>query len=133
MLEEKLPHYGDAEYTPRMRRKGWKLLIEPHARAFCQPNTPPPSLRKMPLKKLFRTAFLDLGNANSIRRRFFANWYGAPNKLEAVAALPIFYIRYLLGINVEGDYSRTVEEVPLKTMFADKTVSESSYLNSSSQ
>jgi len=122
MLEDKLPHYGDAEYTPRMRRRGWKLLIEPGARAFCQPNTPPPSLRKMAFGEMFRTAFLDLGNANSVRRRFYANWYGAPNKIEAVAALPIFYIRYLLGKNIEGNYSNQIPEPTMKEMFSNKVV-----------
>lgn len=132
MNEKRLPHYGDAEFTPRMKRRGWRLLIEPSARVFCQPNTPPPSLGKMPLKKLFRTAFIDLGNANSVRRRFYANWYSAPNKLEALMSVPIFYLRYLLGKNIEGDYANQVSEAELKEELAGKIIRRS-YRSSSSQ
>ncbi len=32
MNSERYPNFGDAEYTPRLRKKGWKLLIEPRAR-----------------------------------------------------------------------------------------------------
>ena len=39
------PNFGDAEFTPRLRRKGWRLLIEPRARVFCQPNDLPPRVR----------------------------------------------------------------------------------------
>lgn len=122
MNERRLPHYGDAEYTPRMRRAGWRLLIEPSARVFCQPNTPPPSVRKMGLKKQLRTLFFDLGNASSLRRRFYGNWYAAPNKLKAIAALPIFYSRYLLGLNLEGEYALKIRELPLKELFAAQIV-----------
>lgn len=31
MDEKKLDQYGDVEYTPRMRKRGWRLLIEPRA------------------------------------------------------------------------------------------------------
>lgn len=122
MNEKRFPHYGDAEYTPRMRRKGWRLLIEPQARIFCQPNTPPPSLRKMNLSKMLNRALLDLGNANSVRRRFWANWFGAPNRAAAVLALPIFYLRYLLGRNLEGDYANRVPEAPLREIYRAKIV-----------
>ena len=76
----------------------------------------------MPLKKLIRTLFIDLGNAHSLRRRFLATWYGAPNKLEGVAAFPIFFIRYLLGRNFEGAYAERVTERPLSETFADRVV-----------
>ena len=122
MNEKRFPHYGDAEYTPRMRRKGWRLLIEPRARVFCQPNNLPPRVRKMPLKKLLRTLFIDLGNAHSLRRRFLATWHGAPSKLEGAAAFPIFFIRYLLGRNIEGAYAEKVTEKPLAETFADRVV-----------
>lgn len=122
MNETRFPHYGDAEYTPRMRRKGWRLLIDPSARVFCQPNTPPPSLRKMNLKKMLDRALLDLGNANSVRKRFWANWYGAPNPVSGLVALPVFYVRYLLGKNLEGSYADAVPEAPLKELYRTKVV-----------
>lgn len=133
MNEKRFPHYGDSEYTPRMRKRGWKLLIEPAARVFCQPNNLPPTVSKMPAGKMFRTLFLDLGNANSLRRRFYGTWYGAPNRLEGMLAFPIFYIRWLFGRNLEGSYAETIKEDPLSEIYADKVIPRRSGLSSSSQ
>lgn len=122
MNENRFPHFGDAEYTPRMRRKGWRLLIEPRARVFCQPNNLPPRVRQMPLKKLLKTLFLDLGNTHSLRRRFLATWFGAPNSLEGTLAFPIFFIRWLFGKNIEGKYADQIEEKPLSETFSNKII-----------
>ena len=122
MNEKKFPHYGDAEYTPRMKKRGWNLLIEPHSRVFCQPNTPPPSVRKMPLRRVLKTLFIDLGNANSLRRRFYATLYGAPNRVEGLLAFPIFFLRLIAGRNLEGSYAETVREKPLSQTFAERVV-----------
>jgi GT2 family glycosyltransferase len=105
MNEKRFPHFGDAEYTPRMRRRGWRLLIEPRARVFCQPNNLPARVRNMPFKKLMRTLFVDLGNAHSLRRRFLATWHGAPNRFEGAIAFPIFLMRWAFGKNIEGSYA----------------------------
>jgi GT2 family glycosyltransferase len=122
MDEKRFPHYGDAEYTPRMRRAGWTLLIDPRARAFCQPNTPPPSVGKLPFGKKLRTLFFDKGNANSLWRRTYANLYGAPNKFSGLFATPIFYVRYLIGRNYETSYAEVAPEPHLKELYADKVV-----------
>jgi GT2 family glycosyltransferase len=122
MNEKTFPHFGDAEYTPRMRRKGWRLLIEPRARVFCQPNNLPPKLSQMPFKKLIKTLFLDLGNIHNLRRRFLATWHGAPNRLEGTLAFPIFFIRWLFGKNIEGKFAETLKEKPLTETFSDKIV-----------
>jgi glycosyltransferase involved in cell wall biosynthesis/GT2 family glycosyltransferase len=34
---------GDAEWTPRLRRAGWRLLVDPRARVVCAPNADVPS------------------------------------------------------------------------------------------
>ncbi len=122
MNEKRFPHFGDAEYTPRMRRRGWRLLIEPRARVFCQPNNLPPKVRKMPYKKLVKTLFIDLGNSHSLRRRFLATWYGAPNRVEGFFAFPIFFILWAFGRNIEGNYANQVEEKPLYETYSDKIV-----------
>ncbi len=124
MNEKRFPHFGDAEYTPRMRKKGWKLLIEPRSRVFCQPNDPPPSLRSMPVKKAFNKLFIDLGNAHSLRRRLNANLDGASNRLEGLTAFSMFFVRYLAGKNIEGNWAETIKEIPLKETFADKILSD---------
>lgn len=122
MNEKRFPHYGDAEYTPRMRRNGWKLLIEPRARVFCQPNNLPPRLREMPLRKLFNTLFIDLGNGHSLRRRLNANLDGAPDRLQGILAFIVFFIRFALGKNIEGSWAETIHEKPLKETYADKII-----------
>ncbi len=123
MDREKFPHFGDAEYTPRMRKNGWRLLIDPRARVFCQPNNLPPRVRDMSPKKMFKTLFIDLGNAHSLRRRLYANLAGGPGRLHGVAAFFAFYIRYALGKNIEGSWTETVDEPDLKDTFSDKIVS----------
>ncbi len=124
MDEKRFPHYGDAEYTPRMRRLGWKLLIEPRARVFCQPNTPPPSIRKMDLKTLIHKFLIDPGNAHSLRRRFYANLAGAPNRLLGVIAFLMFFVNAFSGRSKEGRYAEKIDEKPLKETFADKVIGE---------
>jgi GT2 family glycosyltransferase len=122
MNARKFPHYGDAEYTPRMRRMGWQLLIEPAARVFCQPNTAPPSVAKMGIRRKLQVLFLDHGNANSFRRRLYANIYGGPNIVAGIIAFLIFYLRYIFGKNLEGTYGSKVEEPPLSEIYADRVL-----------
>lgn len=122
MDERRFPHYGDAEYTPRMRRKGWRLLIEPRARVFCQPNDPPPRVREMSFRKKFERLFLDKGNAHSLRRRLNANLQGAPNRLEGLLSFAVFFLRYAAGRNAEGAWAETVDEKPLRETYASKVV-----------
>jgi GT2 family glycosyltransferase len=122
MNEKRFPHFGDAEFTPRMRRCGWRLLIEPRARVFCQPNNLPPRVREMSFRKLFKTLFIDLGNTHSLRRRFLATWYGAPNRIEGFFAFPIFFIRWAFGKNIEGNYANEIKEKPLMETYSDKIV-----------
>jgi GT2 family glycosyltransferase len=58
MNPSKLAQYGDAEFTPRIRKNGWRLLIEPRARVFCQPNYAPVKVLKLPLRKRINLLFL---------------------------------------------------------------------------
>jgi GT2 family glycosyltransferase len=122
MNEKHFPHFGDAEYTPRMRRRGWRLLIEPRARVFCQPNNLAVKVGNLPIKKMFHTLFVALGNSHSLRRRFLANWYGAPNRLQGTLAFPIFFVRWLLGKNVEGEYANQIKEKPLSEIYSNKVI-----------
>mgnify|MGYP002651269704 CR=1 FL=1 len=113
MDEKRLIQYGDAEYTPRMRRLGWKLLIEPKARVFCLPNDPPPSFMPLPFKEKLKMLFINSGRAHSLHRRFYTNFFGAPNKFQGALAFPVFYLRYFLGRNMEGQYGLRAAERPL--------------------
>ncbi len=118
MDEKRLVQYGDAEYTPRMRRRGWRLLIEPRARMFCKPNDPATGFRKLPLTKKFRHFFFDPASPYSFRRRVYASFGGAPNFVEGVLAIPIYYFRLLIGKNVEGMWALKQPEEPLSKTFS---------------
>ncbi len=48
MDEEKFPHgWGDIQYVVRMKRMGWKLLVEPKSFVWCEPNTYPKPLHQI--------------------------------------------------------------------------------------
>ena len=116
------PNFGDAEFTPRLRKRGWNLLIEPRARVFCQPNTIPPRVRRMSAREKFSALFGDLRNGHNLRRRFYVYWDGAPSRSQAVAAFCIFFIRAAMGRNLEGQWAQLQEEAPLSATFADAVV-----------
>ena len=90
MDEKNFINFGDAEWTPRMRKRGWKLLIEPQARVFCQPNTPPKSLRNHTWKELYQTLWANRGKLQNLRVQFRLLWVGAPTKAHAVAAFTVY-------------------------------------------
>ena len=121
MDEVDLPQYGDAEYTPRMRRKGWKLLIEPKARVFCKPNDEISGFRHLPLRKKLNEMLFRSTGPYSLRRRIHANLGAAPNRLQGLLAVPIFYARTLFGINSEGNWAAEQPEKPLRDVFGDQT------------
>jgi hypothetical protein len=73
-----------------MRKRGWKLLIEPQARVFCQPNTPPKSLRNHTWKELYQTLWANRGKLQNLRVQFRLLWVGAPTKAHAVAAFTVY-------------------------------------------
>lgn len=93
MNSRRYPNFGDAEYTPRLKKKGWNLLIEPRARVFCQPNAIPKKVKTMSVKEKYNVLFVNLGHPQNLRRRFYANWDGAPTKFQAVVGFANFFIR----------------------------------------
>lgn len=124
MDEKHLAQYGDAEYTPRMRRAGWRLIIEPTARTFCKPNDLITGFRKMPLSKKVKLLLFDPTGPYSLKRRFFASLGGAPNRFQGLLSIPIFYFRLLIGKNQDGPWAATQPEEPLSTTYARSIVSE---------
>lgn len=122
MNSKRYPNFGDAEYTPRLRKKGWRLLVEPRARVFCQPNNIPAKVTKMNLREKFDALFVNLGHTHNLRRRFYSNWDGAPNKLKGTAAFIIFFIRLLLKKNVEGSWAARQNETDLVETFTNSVV-----------
>ena len=119
---KKFPQYGDAEYTPRMKRNGWRLLIEPKARIFCKPNDVVGGFRNLSAGTQFRALFLDKTGPYSLKRRFNATLYGAPTKIHGLIAFVLFFIRLAAGRNMEGSWGEQRDERPLAEMFSRSTV-----------
>ncbi|MFN0140372.1 MAG: glycosyltransferase [Pyrinomonadaceae bacterium] len=125
MNSKRYPNFGDAEFTPRLKRLGWQLLIEPRAHVFCQPNAVPTRIRTMGLRKMLSALFVELGQNSNLRRRFYANIDGAPTKLAGVAAFFVFLARIIVGKNHEKDaWVQKQSEDPLTKTFASAIVNE---------
>ncbi len=122
MDAKRYPQFGDAEYTPRMRRLGWTLLIDPHARVFCKPNDLPPRISQMSVGQAFRALFLDPYHVHSLRRRLNTTTASAPSTLLGYAAFAVFFVRYLIGRNFERKWGREQPEPSLVEVYRDETV-----------
>lgn len=122
MDSKRYPNFGDAEYTPRLKKKGWKLLIEPRARVFCQPNNIPIKVTKMTFREKFNALFINLKHIHNLRRRFYSNLDGAPNKIKGITAFFVFFIRLILKKNAESVWILSQKEKPLSETFADNIV-----------
>jgi GT2 family glycosyltransferase len=114
MDSRRYPNFGDAEFTPRLKRLGWRLVIDPRARVFCQPNTPPPRVRHMTFMKKVSALIFDLGNSHNLRRRLYASLDGAPSRLEGLVAFIMFALRVAMRRPGEDP---TAAEPPLKDTF----------------
>ena len=102
MNSKRYPNFGDAEYTPRLKRAGWKLLIDPRSRVFCQPNEVPPRVRKKGFRSLINDLFIDLKNVHNLRRRWYSYLDGAPSKLEGAFAFLTFMVRAVIARSPES-------------------------------
>ncbi|MCM3875238.1 MAG: glycosyltransferase [Thermoanaerobaculia bacterium] len=96
MDERHLPHHGDAELTPRMRRAGWRLLVDPGARVICEPGRTYPSLGTLPLREVWRHLIVDRTSQHNLRTRAFTNWRVAPTRARGIAATAVFVARVAL-------------------------------------
>lgn len=83
--------YGDAEFTTRLRKCGWRLLIEPRARVFCQPNAEHVSITTMPIGKQVELLFRKRSSGWNVMHQFRQSIHTAPNKLAGLTAFAAFY------------------------------------------
>lgn len=91
MDAKKFQQFGDAEYTIRMRKNGWRLLIEPRARVFCQPNDLPVKVLSLPLKDKVKMLFTNRKTGHNLINRFYFYLGSAPSKVEGFAAYWMFF------------------------------------------
>lgn len=119
------PNFGDAEYTPRLRRAGWDLLIDPRSRVFCQPNYIPARVRDKSFGTMFYDLFIDLKFGHSLRRRFYACVKGGPSKLQGIAAF--FSFLFLAATDRSAESQKLSEgrsEPPLKDTFSAAVIND---------
>jgi GT2 family glycosyltransferase len=91
MDEKKFPHgWGDIQYFVRMRKRGWRLTVDPKALVWCEPNTYPAPLYTLPIGKVFRVLLCDRRHPLNLHRQFIARWESAPSKAAALAAYAIY-------------------------------------------
>ncbi len=118
----KSAQYGDAEFTRRILKKGWNLLIEPRARVFCQPNYALTKVLEMPLRKQINLLFFNRKNGNNLIHRFYFLLSTAPTKPQGLAAFGIFYLRWVGRRLSGGSNALKQEENKLSETFADAVV-----------
>ncbi|CAN5768619.1 N/A [soil metagenome] len=125
MNSERYPNFGDAEFTPRLKKSGWELLIDPKARVFCMPNTLPRRIGEFTVRQKINVLLFDLGSSQNLRRRLYADLDGAPSKFKGLLAFVIFLFRAAIGRNVESEeWGRLNPEKPLSETFASAVIDE---------
>lgn len=91
MDEQKFPHgWGDAQYLMRMRKAGWRLLVDPKAYVWCEPNTYPEPLHTKGIKHAVRVLFKDERHPLNLKRQFVARWESAPTHAQAAASFAVY-------------------------------------------
>jgi GT2 family glycosyltransferase len=97
MDEKRFPHgWGDIQYFVRLRRHGWRLMVDPKALVWCEPNTNPAPLHTLPFPKVLKILFRDRRHPLNLQRQFVARWESAPNSFSALAAYTV-YLFSLIG------------------------------------
>ena len=91
MDEKKFPHgWGDIQYFARMKKMGWKLLVEPKSLVWCEPNTYPTPLHQLSVKEILNVLFVNRRHPGNLQRQFIARWESAPSKTGAVFSFCVY-------------------------------------------
>lgn len=99
MDEQKFPHgWGDIQYVVRMKKMGWKLLVESKSYVWCEPNTHPKPLHHLPKKEILEVLFKNRRHPSNLQRQFIARWESAPTKAQAALG---FFV-YLLNLSTKS-------------------------------
>lgn len=101
MDEEKFPHgWGDIQYIVRMKKAGWKLLVEPKSLVWCEPNTYPKPLHHSNTQEIIKILFKNRRHPLNLQRQFIARWESAPTKPKALLGFSV-YLFQLFGKSVK--------------------------------
>lgn len=93
-------HFADAAYTVRLRQAGWRLLVDPRALIWCQPNAYPAPLQTLPVSRVLDILFRDERHPLNLKRQFLFRWHTAPTRAQGAAACAIYAAR--LGLKAAG-------------------------------
>jgi GT2 family glycosyltransferase len=97
MDEANFPHgWGDAQYLTRMRKAGWKLLIDPRSLVWCEPNTYPQPLHTLKLSQIIRILFRDRRHPQNLQRQWVARRESAPNMASALTAFGVYLLQLMI-------------------------------------
>lgn len=113
--------YGDAEFTTRLRKRGWRLLIEPRARVFCQPNVEHVSITSRPLRKQIELLFRKKSSGMNVMHQFRQSVHTAPNKVAGLAAFAAFYAHVVRRM-VTRSLPAPLPEAKLSDRFASNVI-----------
>jgi GT2 family glycosyltransferase len=95
MDEIKFPHgWGDIQYFTRMKKAGWRLLVDPRAYIWSEPNTNSKPLHYLSSVDVVRILFRDKRHPLNLQRQFIARWESAPSKIQAGVA----FLTYVLQL-----------------------------------
>lgn len=90
----RFPHlWADVEFSVRVRRGGWRLLVAPRARMFCEPNTYPPPLSAGSVRAAFKALFVDTTHALNVGRRWRMLRAVAPSRTQGLVMCAIYVAR----------------------------------------
>ena len=92
MDAKRFPHgWGDAQYFMRLRKAGWRLMVNPRAYVWCEPNTYPAPLHTLGVREILRVLFLNERHPLNLKRQLVARLHSAPGgKLQATAAFAVY-------------------------------------------
>jgi GT2 family glycosyltransferase len=94
MDEKKFPHgWGDIQYVVRMKRKGWRLLVEPKSYVWCEPNTYPKPLHELSPKEILKVLFVNQRHPSNLHRQFISRWESSPTKIKGLAGFLVYLLQ----------------------------------------
>ncbi len=89
--EKKFPHnWGDIQYVVRMKKAGWRLLLEPKSYVWCEPNTNAKPLHQLSKKEVLYNLFRNKRHPLNLKRQFLVRWDSAPNRVEGFLSFVVY-------------------------------------------
>jgi GT2 family glycosyltransferase len=87
MRSDVMPNWtADVEYTIRMKKAGWRLLIEPGASVWCESDEAQPPTKSSGLKSLVEDFFVDSRSPRNLLHLFHSRWHTAPSRFSGLTA-----------------------------------------------